>query len=127
MASDDANVAAKELGAMIRERREQLRIGNSQFTLRQFATQLGISPTFLHLLEKGEAKTKVETLKQIAELLNLDSDELLALADKINPDLKPILKKPGIPAFLRTIDGFSNEQMAKLQSFAGFLASENNQ
>ncbi len=124
MAPKKQNEAAQALGQLIRAHREALRITDPRFTLRQFAAQLDLSPTYLHQLEKGETTVRTETLKQIATLLKMDVDHTLMLAGKIDPELTPILKKPGMPAFLRTIDGLSEERLSKLQVYAEELIEE---
>jgi transcriptional regulator with XRE-family HTH domain len=74
-------------------------------SLRQFAGQLGVSPTFVSKLERGEPVTASEdTTRAMASLLKVDPDQLLSLSGKISTDVKEIiLSKPKEMAdFLRT-------------------------
>jgi len=94
-----------EFGRRIRELREAKREDDPRFSLRKFAEAVGISATFMSKIENGEfappAPPRIETM---AKLLEVDPDELLALANKLAPDLSEIIKdKPRAMAdFLRT-------------------------
>mgnify|MGYP003653147028 CR=1 FL=1 len=82
-------------------RRERLASG---VTLRAFAIQAGISATYLSKIERGEFKPPSEAvIKRICVLLGADSDEALALADKVSKDLiQIILKDPaGYSKFIK--------------------------
>lgn len=82
-------------------RRERLLTGVS---LREFAMQAGISATYLSKIERGEFKPpSEEVIKRICVLLNANSDEALALADKVSKDLiQIILKDPaGYSKFIK--------------------------
>jgi len=92
-------------GSYIRKLREAKKIIDPRFSLRKFAAAVGISPTFLSKVEKGEFSPPApERIKRMAELLEVDADELLALANKVDPDLSEIIKdQPKAMAdFLRT-------------------------
>ena len=56
---------------------------------------------------------------RIADLLDADRDELLALAEKVDPDLNNIiLEKPkAMAAFLRTASGMSEEQLTRFRTY----------
>jgi transcriptional regulator with XRE-family HTH domain len=104
---------AKTLGQVLREART-----NKDFTLRKFAMAVGISATMMSKIELDGVGFKAgeETLKKIANLLELDSDYILSLAEKIDTDLQTmIINKPHImPAFLRTFGNKSDEILAEL-------------
>lgn len=94
-----------EFGRRIRQLREMRKKEDPSYSLRKFAEAVGVSPTFLSKVETGEfAPPAAERIKKMAELLNVDADELLALADKLDPDLKEIIQdQPKAMAdFLRT-------------------------
>ncbi len=61
------------------------------FKLREFAREIGKSPTFVVMLEKDEKAppVKEETLQKIAGVLGIDLDALLAAASKMPNELKP--------------------------------------
>lgn len=104
-------------GQRIRELREAKLRGDPKFTLRQFATAVGISPTFLSKVERGEFDPpKAENIIKMAELLGVDADELLSLAGKYDPELGKIIKEQptALPDLLRTVRGMSAEELRKL-------------
>ena len=95
----------RKFGNRIRSLREAKKKEDPTFSLRKFAEAVGISPTFLSKVETGEfAPPASERIKRMAELLGVDADELLALANKMDPDLSDIIKdRPKAMAdFLRT-------------------------
>lgn len=80
-------------GQRIRNLREAKKAVDPTFSLRQFALKVGISATFLSKIETGEFDPpKAEHIKTMAELLDVDADELLALANKTDPELEEIIK-----------------------------------
>lgn len=82
-----------EFGKRIRDLREAKKADDPTFSLRQFALKVGISATFLSKIETGEFDPpKAEHIMKMAELLDVDADVLLALADKTDPELEAIIK-----------------------------------
>ena len=82
-----------EFGQRIRDLREAKKTTDPSYSLRQFALRAGISATFLSKIETGEFDPpKAEHIIKMAELLDVDADELLALADKTDPELEKIIK-----------------------------------
>ena len=95
-------------GQKIRDLREARLRDDPKFTLRQFATAVGISPTFLSKVERGEFDPpRPEKIIKMAELLGEDADELLSLANRVDPELEEIIKEQptALPDLLRTIRG----------------------
>ena len=87
-----------EFGQRIRVLREAKKVSDPSFSLRQFALRVGISATFLSKIETGEFDPpKAEHIIKMAELLDVDADELLALADKTDPELEKIIKSEPRP------------------------------
>lgn len=81
-------------GKRVRELREAKLRDDPKFTLRQFATAVGISPTFLSKVERGEFDPpKADNIIKMAQLLDVDPDELLSLANKVDPELEKIIKE----------------------------------
>ena len=106
-----------EFGKRIRGLREAKLRTDPKYTLRKFAEAAGISPTFLSKVERGEFDPpKAEKIIKMAELLGVDADELLALADKFDPELGRIIKEQptALPDLLRTVRGMSAENLRKL-------------
>lgn len=78
---------------------------------------VGISPTFLSKVERGEFDPPAaDKIIKIAELLGVNADELLALANKVDPELEKIIKEQpqALPDLLRTVRGMSAEELRKL-------------
>lgn len=109
----------KAFGDRVRGLREEKKRHDPKFSLRKFAEAVGISPTFLSKIETGEfAPPAPDKIKNMAELLGVDADELLALANKVDPDLSDIIRdQPKAMAdFLRTARdmNLSEEDLRKL-------------
>ncbi|NTW88049.1 MAG: helix-turn-helix transcriptional regulator [Desulfobulbaceae bacterium] len=81
-------------GNYIRERREKLRINDSSFSLRQVANRIGVEPSFLSKVERGDQPPpSEEKIKALANELNENPDVLLAMAGKVSSDLQEVIKK----------------------------------
>lgn len=109
----------KEFGERIRLLREQRKKTNPEFSLRKFAQIIGISATFMSKIERGEYDPpKAEKIIRMAELLEVDPDELLALANKVDPTLNEIIREQPVALadFLRTTRGMSAEELLKITS-----------
>jgi len=75
-----------EFGQYVRARREA-RPANV-FSLRRVAGRVGIGPSYLSKIERGEQPPPgEETIRRIAKELGEDVDVLLALAGKVSSDL----------------------------------------
>ena len=102
----------KTFGATIRNEREQKGI-----SLRKFAEQVGISPTFISKMERDEFDSpKEENIRKMADILGLDADVLLGLGGKVASDLPEIVQeRPQLMAtFLRKAGKLSDENIEKL-------------
>jgi len=98
-------------GAYIRQQRMAKEIG-----LREMAKRLGVSPTYLSKVERDEYPPLIEDrAKKIAQILELDPDEVLAMADRLSSDVLNIIKKnpTELTALLRTSDGLSAADLAQ--------------
>jgi transcriptional regulator with XRE-family HTH domain len=83
-----------EFGALLRQRREALREDDRRFSLRQVAERIGVEPSYLSKVERGEAAPpSEETIVRLASDLELDPDALLALAGKVSSDLKDVIRR----------------------------------
>ena len=98
-------------GKHIRKWREERRIG-----LRQFAKAVGVSPTFVSKMERGTGPLPGEaTIRKMAEILGMNPDELLAMADKVADDVLAIIKKvPAIARFLRANPHLTKDELNML-------------
>jgi transcriptional regulator with XRE-family HTH domain len=81
-------------GDFIRQQREARRTGDAAFSVRQVAARVGIEPSYLSKIERGEqAPPSEQTISAIARELDEDPDVLLALAGKVSSDLQATIRK----------------------------------
>ena len=85
----------KELfGKYIRDKRLSLQKEDKKFSLRQVAGRIGIEPSYLSKLERGEQNyLSEEKIDALACELGEDKDVLLALIGKVSIDIQEIIKK----------------------------------
>ena len=101
-----------KFGAFVRQHRESREIG-----LREMATKIGVSPTYLSKVERDEFPPPAEDkVRKIAEIFSTDVDELLALAGRVSSDLSDIIRRNPVElaALLRTANGMTAEDIARL-------------
>jgi HTH-type transcriptional regulator, competence development regulator len=107
----------RAFGDRIRELREKRKLTDPNFSLRKFAKAVDISPTFLSRIERGEFDPpKADKIIRMAELLGIDADQLLALANKVDPELTEIIqeKPQAVADFLRTTRGMSAGRLREI-------------
>lgn len=84
----------EKFGSFVREQREARRTDDPSYSLRQVAERVGVEPSYLSKVERGQvAPPSEETVLRLARELDLDGDLLLALAGKVSTDLKEIIRK----------------------------------
>ena len=101
-----------KFGAFIRREREKREIG-----LREMAKKIGISPTYLSKVERDEFLPPAEDrVRKIADIFDIDVDELLACAGKVSSDLSDIIREHPreSAALLRTTRGMTADDIARL-------------
>lgn len=99
-------------GQLLRERRVA-----KGYSLRKFAKLVDISPTYLSQVEQCNVDPPTtERVTRIAELLEENADEWIALAGRVPDDLPAIIHKQPtkIPELLREANGLTAEQLQKL-------------
>ncbi len=104
-------------GIYIRQQREKKRKDDKSFSLRAVARQLSVEPSYLSKIERDKVPPLSSTkIVKLAEILDLDPDELLARAGRIAPDLDAIIRaKPRLFAsVLRQIKYLPDEAVIKL-------------
>ncbi|HJZ89729.1 MAG TPA: helix-turn-helix transcriptional regulator [Gemmataceae bacterium] len=81
-------------GDYIRQRREEKRAADPDYSLRKVAANVGIEPSYLSKIERGEQPPpSEETILALAKELDEDPDVLLALAGKVSRELQGIIRK----------------------------------
>jgi len=113
----------QSFGATVRRLREE-----RQITLRKFAEKAGISPTYLSKIERDELPPPGEdAVRRIADILDRDPDELLALAGKVSSDLPEIIQQQprAMATFLRAAKGLSAQEIERLAKQAQELRRKN--
>ena len=89
-------------GDHLRKVRERRREDDRSFSVRQLAGRVGVEPSYLSKVERGQQPPPSEkTILALAAELEEDPDILLALAGKVSAELKAvILKRPKLFADL---------------------------
>jgi len=83
-----------EFGIYIRERREARRQKDRRFSVRQVARRIGVEPSYLSKVERGETPPPSEgKIRLLATELGEDPDMLLALAGKVSSELQAIIRQ----------------------------------
>ena len=101
----------------MREVRERLFVQDRVFSVRQVAGRVGIEPSYLSKIERGEEPPPSEkTIRAIARELNEDVDVLLALAGKVSGDLQTIIRRrPKLFAeLIRTLKNQPNHAVLRI-------------
>jgi transcriptional regulator with XRE-family HTH domain len=81
-----------EFGTYVRNKREALRAADRRFSLRQMAARIGVEPSYLSKIERGdESPPSEEKIVAIARELDVDPDVLLAMAGKVSRDLQEVI------------------------------------
>lgn len=106
----------EKFGAFIRRERETREIG-----LREMAKKIGVSPTYMSKVERDEFTPPTEDkVRAIAQIIECDVDELLAMAGRMPSDLADIIKRNPVEvsALLRTTSGMTRDEIAVLAQSA---------
>jgi HTH-type transcriptional regulator, competence development regulator len=101
----------ESFGALVRREREAREIG-----LREMAKRIGVSPTYLSKIERGQFPPPAEDrVKAIAQIIGRDPDQLLALAGRVASDLTEIIKRHPLEmaSFLRSANGLPAEELVR--------------
>jgi|SRR6516162_1541046 transcriptional regulator with XRE-family HTH domain len=83
-----------EFGEYLRQRRLLKQQSDPGFSLRRVAAAIGVEPSYLSKVERGEQPPPSEkTILALARELGEDPDMLLALAGKVSDELQQIIRK----------------------------------
>lgn len=81
-------------GKYIRNIREKLAAGDSNYSLRQVAKRVKLEPAYLSKIEREESRPPSEAaIRRIAEDLNEDADVLLLRAGKLSAEFQELIQK----------------------------------
>lgn len=81
-------------GTFVRNRREELRESDRDFSVRKVAARVGVEPSYLSKVERGEQPPPSEAkIVALAAALEVDADVLLAMAGKVSSDLQEAIRK----------------------------------
>ncbi len=110
-------MSRKRFGQTIRALREKLLQEDKGYSLRRFAARVGMSPTYLSKVERGDLPPPgEEKVKTIAVELGEDPDELLALAGKVSSDIPEIIRRRPVmmARLIRKMRGMDDEQVERI-------------
>jgi len=95
---------------------------------RDLAQRVGIDFTYLSKIENSRMPPPAAaTIVRLAKALHADTDELLLLANKVPRDITPILTRSrAMPAFLRSIDDLSADEIEELSHYAQKMRDRRN-
>ncbi len=111
----------RRFGTLLRRERER-----SGISLRQFATRIGVSATYLSKIERGELPPPAaDKIMAIARALGMPPDRFVTLARTFPPDLQPLVRQnpEGMIALLRETAAFPDEALFGLLRAALAIAS----
>ena len=78
-----------DFGTVVRNVRQKRKIG-----LREMAKMIGVSPTYLSKVERGECGPPAEDkVRKMAVIINQDPDYILSLAGRVSADLQEIIRR----------------------------------
>jgi len=95
--------------------------------IRELGRALGVSAMHISNLEKGKSMPSPELVEKIAQVLEGDLDELLHLADQLDPAVVNVIQSNPytVPSLLRSAKNLTPEQWAKLQKQVEKMAKLN--
>ena len=83
-----------EFGKYLRKARQRRLADDSTFSVRQLAGRVGVEPSYLSKIERGQQPPPSEqTIAALARELEEDPDVLLALAGKVSAELQAIIRR----------------------------------
>lgn len=106
-----------DFGETLRARRMARVEGDPSFSVRKLAERVGIEPSYLSKIERGEQPPPGEqTIRRLAEELGEDPDSLLALGGKVAADLLDIIReRPSVVAeLLRSVRKMPARRVSEL-------------
>ena len=119
---------SKELGEYLISLRDARKQTDPTFSMRGVASKIGISPTYLNKIERGEHPASEKTIRKLAEVLGVSADEIFAHAERIDPNLEKTLAGHEPPAqmaaFLRRVATLSPEKLKTAEDLIKVIDKE---
>jgi len=108
------------------QRVQALRV-EKRMGIRELGRALDISAMHISNLEKGKSMPSSDLVEKIAAELQGDLDELLHLADQLDPAVVNVIQSNPytVPSLLRSAKNLTPEQWAKLQKQVEKMAKTN--
>jgi transcriptional regulator with XRE-family HTH domain len=108
------------LGEKIQELRAAKRM-----SMRGLARSVDVTPMHISNIEKGFTTGSSELIAKIAKALETDVDELLHLADRVDPEAIEVIQKnpEAVPSFLRSAKDLTPEEWDKMQNYLNRIKS----
>ena len=108
------------------QRVQTLRV-EKRMGIRELGRALDISAMHISNLEKGKSMPSSDLVEKIAAELQGDLDELLHLADQLDPAVVNVIQSNPytVPSLLRTAKNLTPQQWAKLQKQVEKMAKAN--
>ena len=109
------------LGDKIKDLREDKRI-----SIRELGRRTDVTGMHISNLEKGKVNASPELVTKIAVALDANPDELLHLADRVDPEVVDVIQKNpmAVPSFLRSAKDLSPEEWDKMQKYLDRMKSQ---
>ena len=109
------------LGQKIKDLRAERKM-----SMRGLARAVDVTPMHISNIEKGFTTGSSELIAKIAKALETDVDQLLHLADRVDPEVVEVIQNNpnSVPNFLRAAKDLSPDDWEKLQ---GYLEKMNSQ
>jgi len=83
-----------DFGEYLRAHREELRAQDKSYSVRQVAQRIGVEPSYLSKVERGEnVSLSEEKIVRLAQELGQDPDLVLALSGRVSSELQTIIRK----------------------------------
>ena len=104
-------------GKLIRKSRLEAQSGDKNYSLRKTAARIGIQPSYLSKIERGELPPPgEEVICKLAKDLGLDTDVMLAMAGKVSSELLEVIRsRPELFAtLLRELKSVPDHAVLKL-------------
>ena len=118
----------KQFGEYLISLRDARKQTDPTFSLRGVASKIGVSPTYLSKIERGEQPASEKTIRKLAEAFGMSADEIFAHANRIDPDLEKTLASHEAPAqmaaFLRSVATLPTDKLEMAKNLIDVIHKE---